>query len=57
MNEWKDFREETPRVGELIEWKHYQAYFCDGNTENHDTEIVMFSSEIEWIEGDIWRLV
>ena len=50
MKEWKDFRDECPNVGDIIEWDH-----CQGLGEK--PEVVEYWAGIEWIEGDLWRKV
>ena len=47
MNSWKDFAEQTPKYGEVIVWRHYQALL-------ELPEVLVFDRGTEWIEGDGW---
>ena len=57
MNEWKDFTEELPEVGEKIEMVHHQSFFCNDRKKGDEHETLVYTTDLEWIEGDLWRKV
>lgn len=47
---WEDFMNNKPDEGDVILWGHCQAL-------KQQYEVITFDKTVEWIEGDMWKLI